>query len=137
MAEVTLVKEQLTSGMIDAGAALLRKLDDVGMAPTAAFWLFDAEINEWRLVLASPEVATLGPLAVYLKIGTAIRELPPTPTSVSLSSVVVMESDAELVRLLTVGLEREALMMASRASARVTRTIVAPPAGDLPGLGLS
>ncbi len=60
MAENTVVKDQLTNAMVEAGAELTKKLDEMGVATTAALWLFEPEVNEWRLVFASPEVTTRG-----------------------------------------------------------------------------
>ena len=45
MAEITVVKDQLTDAMEQAGAQLTRKLDEVGLLTTAASWLFVPEIN--------------------------------------------------------------------------------------------
>jgi hypothetical protein len=65
VAEGTVVKEQLTGAMIDAGAELTKKLDESGLPVTAALWLFVSDLNEWRLLFASPEVGTKGPRDVY------------------------------------------------------------------------
>src|SRR5437764_933855 len=62
---LVIAKEQLTKEMIDAGERLVAKLDEIGFPVTAAFWLFDREINEWRFTLATPETDTAGSLAVY------------------------------------------------------------------------
>jgi len=75
MAENTVVKEQLTDGMIEAGAELTRKLDELGLPLTAAYWYFMPETNEWRLLFASPEVSAKGPRSVYSKIDNAVQQL--------------------------------------------------------------
>ncbi len=102
MAENTVVKEQLTSAMIDAGAALTEKLDEMGVPPTAAFWLFDPEVNEWRLVFASPEVATKGPRHVYARIHQAIDQLQEKAAATPWFAITLMDADADLVRLLRI-----------------------------------
>jgi hypothetical protein len=102
MAENTIVKEQLTDSMIDAGAELTRKLDEIGLPVTASFWFFMPEVNEWRLFFASPDVGSLGPLKVYAKVNQAIEQLGPLGASVPLSAVGVLDSEAELVRRLKV-----------------------------------
>lgn len=56
-----MVKEQLTPAMVDAGADLTAKLDELGVPVTSALWLFVSDINEWRLLFASPEVSEKGP----------------------------------------------------------------------------
>jgi hypothetical protein len=99
-AENTVVKEQLTPEMIDAGAALTAKLDELGVPVTSALWLFAPEVSEWRLLFASPDVNTKGPRDVYKKIRTAIDELGPEAASVPLSVVGLLDPHADLVQLL-------------------------------------
>lgn len=100
MAENTVVKEQLTDAMIEAGAALTRKLDGAGIGITAAFWLFDPDLNEWRLLFASPDVSSKGPRDVYAKIRRAIDELGEQASAVPLSVIKLLDSEADLVRLI-------------------------------------
>ena len=107
MAENTVVKDQLTSAMVEAGAELASKLDEMGVATTAALWLFEPELNEWRLVFASSEVATRGPREIYEKIRLAISQLKEKATAVPLSAVVLMDANADLIRLLRVALKTD------------------------------
>jgi hypothetical protein len=87
----------LTSAMVDAGAELTRKLDQIGVPITAALWLFEAELNEWRLVFASPEVTTLGSRDVYDKVRQAIDQLQERAAPVPLSLVTLMDANADLI----------------------------------------
>lgn len=93
-----MVKEQLTDEMIEAGARLTAQLDEAGVPIVAALWLFQPEINEWRLLFASPEVGTQGPRAVYAKVRQALDGAgdPRLP----LSNIGVTDTDDDLVRLL-------------------------------------
>ena len=100
MVENTVVKEQLTDAMIDAGTELTQQLDRMGISTTAALWLFAPEINEWRLCLASPEVTVAGPRAVYEKIWQALDQLKDKASAAPLSVIRVLDADDELVRLL-------------------------------------
>ena len=100
MAENTVVKEQLTEPMIEAGELLVRKLDEMGVPVSSAFWLFDAEVNEWRLFLASPEVDAKGPLHVYGMIHEATRQLDPDSAEVLFLAVGLLSANAELPRLM-------------------------------------
>ncbi len=100
MAEGMVVKEQLTDAMIDAGAELTRKLDERGLSITAALWLFDPELGEWRLFFASPETGSKGPLAVYAVIHEAIDELGDKATAAPMSVIGLLGTEAELVRRL-------------------------------------
>jgi hypothetical protein len=76
MAEEVVVKEALTKEMIEAGAELLRHLDQSNLGISAALWLYNSEFNRWRLVIASPEVKTHGSLKVYKKIYALLAKMP-------------------------------------------------------------
>lgn len=86
--------------MIDAGAELVKKLDETGFVPTTALWLFQPDDNEWRLYLASPEVDTRGPRHVYKRIQNAIAEMGEAAAAVPFSSIGLLTTDSELVRLI-------------------------------------
>lgn len=88
--------------MIDAGAELTAKLDESGLPITTALWLFEPDLNEWRLLFASPEVATKGPRDVYEKIQKVVGKLGESASSVPLSIIGLMDANADLVRLLKV-----------------------------------
>ena len=103
MVENTVVKEQLTDAMIDAGAELTQQLDSMSLPIAAAFWLFAPEINEWRLCFASPEVTTAGPRVVYQKIWQALGQLKDKASAAPLSVIRVLDAEDELVRLLRAG----------------------------------
>lgn len=96
-----MLKEQLTPAMIDAGADLTTKLDEIGLSLSAAFWMFDVEINEWRLVFASPDLNTRGSQAVYMQIRQAIDQLGAKAEALPFSAISLLEPEADLVRRLT------------------------------------
>ena len=98
MAEDAIVKEQLTDEMIEAGARLTAQLDEAGVPIVAALWLFQPEINEWRLLFASPEVRTQGPRAVYAKVREAVDSV--AGPRLPLSNIGLMDTEDELVRQL-------------------------------------
>lgn len=104
MAENTVVKDQLTDAMVEAGAELTRKLDQVGLHTDAAFWLFMPETNEWRLLFASPEVSTQGPRSVYKQIRLALQQLGDKASATPLSVIGLLDDDAELIRLLKIAI---------------------------------
>ena len=105
MAENTVVKEQLTIAMVEAGAELTKKLDEMGVTTTAALWLFEPEVNEWRLIFASPEVGAKGPREVYERIRQAIDQLKEKAAAAPLSAVALMDADADLVRTLRMAIK--------------------------------
>lgn len=100
MAENTVVKEQLTDAMVDAGAELTRKLDELGLQVNAALWYFMPDVNEWRLLFASPEVSAKGPRSVYAKIGAAIQQLGAKAAATPLSAIGVLDDEDEIVKVL-------------------------------------
>ncbi len=102
MAENTVVKEQLTEEMVEAGAQLTSKLDEMGLPIAAALWFFAPDINEWRLLFASTEVSTKGPRDVYERIQSAIRALGDKASAAPLSVIGVVEADYPLVNLLRI-----------------------------------
>jgi hypothetical protein len=104
MAENTVVKDQLTSAMVEAGAELTRKLDESGLPTTAALWLFVPDMNEWRLLFASPEVSTQGPRKVYERVRLASEELGAKASAAPLSVIGLLDENAELVKLLRIAI---------------------------------
>ncbi len=100
MAENTVVKEQLTDEMIDVGAKLTQKLDELGLEIPVAMWFFLSDINEWRLYFASPKVATEGPQGIYRKIEDARATLGPEADRLPLSAIGLMDTNHQLVQLL-------------------------------------
>jgi hypothetical protein len=97
MAEEILVKEPLTENMIADGAALTRKLDEWGWPMVAAFWYFETEANDWKLMISSAKVNE-GPRKAYELIGQALDALP--GTSIKLHSTTLVAPDHPLVRTL-------------------------------------
>jgi hypothetical protein len=97
------VKEQLTEEMIDAGAELVEKLDEIQLPISAAFWFFIPDSNEWRLLIASGELPTSGPRSVYERIDTA-RASMRDPAASQLPNVGLLAPDHPLVQLLRTSL---------------------------------
>ncbi len=100
MAENTVVKDQPTSAMVEAGAGLTRQLDKNGLPTTAALWFFDPETSEWRLLFASPEVSTQGARTVYERIRLALEKLGDKASAAPLSIIGLRDENAELVKIL-------------------------------------
>jgi hypothetical protein len=75
MAEITLVRSDLTPGMIEAGRSLVVGLDQLGLGFEAAFWLMDEESAIWHLVLSTPAVKMDGPRSLYSKVHKVLLNL--------------------------------------------------------------
>jgi hypothetical protein len=104
MAENTVVKEQLTDEMIEAGAQLTQKLDELGLPIPVAMWFFLPDINEWRLMFASPQLSAEGPRAVYEKIEEARKALGTLAERLPLSAIGLLDTNHQLVQLLRITL---------------------------------
>ncbi|MGI9086744.1 MAG: hypothetical protein ACR2HH_03220 [Chthoniobacterales bacterium] len=65
MVNQLVVTQTLTEQMIQAGADLVRALDDAGMNVTSALWFYLEDSDTWRLIFGSPTVAAEGPKRFY------------------------------------------------------------------------
>lgn len=99
MAQEVVVKESLSEPMVRDGAALVERLDQAGWRPSAAFWFYLPDASSWRLMLASPDVATRGPREIYTVIQGALGRLEPGH-EIALDDISVLPADHPLVTLL-------------------------------------
>jgi len=110
MAEETLVNAALTPEMRAAGEALVRELDRRKFLAKAALWLYEAEREEWRLVIATPQ---RGPKRMYKTVQQAIAT---TESPIRLSSVTVRDTNHPLIRALSSSIGRGAGVSGTRIS---------------------
>jgi hypothetical protein len=97
MAEETLVKEALTDEMIKTGASLVEALDSQNLIVDAALWLYLSDTNQWRLLLASPEVHVEGPRKAYMRVLYARRNA--HVHGVSLENLAVLDTQDPFIQL--------------------------------------
>lgn len=95
-----MVTTTLTKEMIESGNALIRKLDEQGLHPDAAFWLYFPDIEKWKLVLAEVKLDKEGPKKIYKKIQDVISASKEDMPDISLDSVTLAKPDAPIVDLL-------------------------------------
>lgn len=95
-----MVEAHLTKEMIDAGAALVRKLDERGIQPDAAFWLYFPDIQTWKLVIAQAKVGSEGPKQMYRQIQELMEEFSQQIHELSLDDVTLSKPDAPIISLL-------------------------------------
>lgn len=103
MVEEVVVTESLSSKMIEAGAELVRRLDQMHFDVRSALWLYVSEVGTWRLIIASPEVKRGGPRNAYKKVQSALGEIQNEP-KVGLEHISVVDSHDPLVSLLRTAL---------------------------------
>lgn len=95
-----MVENQLRKELIDAGAALIRKLDESGLQPDAAFWFYFPDAQVWKLVVAEIKVGKNGPKEVYRLIQRMLGKGNPEFEELSLDDLALIKPDAPLVTLL-------------------------------------
>jgi hypothetical protein len=69
MVTLTLSKE-----LIEAGAVLVRKLDETGVQPNAAFWFYFPDIQQWKMVFAETKLGDEGPRQIYKNIQSILSQ---------------------------------------------------------------
>lgn len=100
MAEEVVVRESLSEAMINAGAELTHSLDDRGWPVAASLWFYFTDIEQWRLLLASPRVSEEGPKKAYQHVREALRSLPEDKPKIRLQYIAVAGASDSLVSLL-------------------------------------
>ena len=88
----------LTPEMQSAGEAVVRELDRRKVIAKAALWFYVPEQSDWRLLIATPEVRTIGPKKLYKTLQQVLLK---TESSVKLSSVGLLDSKDPLITLLS------------------------------------
>lgn len=95
-----MVETILRQELIEAGAALIRRLDESRLQPDAAFWFYFPDAQAWKLVLAEVKVGTQGPKEVYRQIQRLLLKEPKEFAELSLDAVALTKPDAPLINLL-------------------------------------
>lgn len=99
-----MVETILTKEMMEMGKVLVHKLDEHGVSPDAAFWLYFPEEQQWKLVIAELKVGTLGPKKIYRKIQQILAESPDELSGLSLDDITLARPDAQIIVLLRVAI---------------------------------
>ena len=95
-----MVEANLTKELIDAGARLVKKLDEGGLAPDAAFWLYSPEEQTWKLLLVDVKLAKKGPKAAYSEVQKILSKYAQELENIKLDDLVVERPDARIVGLI-------------------------------------
>lgn len=99
-----MVETILTKEMIEIGAILVRKLDERGLNPDAALWLYFPEEKQWKLVVVESELGILGPKKIYQKIQQILADSANELSGLSLDDVSLTKPDAPIIVLLRVAI---------------------------------
>ncbi len=99
MGEEAMVETSLTKELIEAGATLVRKLDESGLQPDAAFWLYFPDLQAWKLVLVEVKVGQVGPHKVYRDVQKTLTDAPELG-DLALDDVAIAKPDSPVVALL-------------------------------------
>ena len=92
-------KATLVDRDMQAGEALLKKLDEDKFKIKAALWLYMPDPEEWRLVFASPIVDTDGPIKAYEKVQSELQELDGR-SELSLQNIALVSPHDKLIMAL-------------------------------------
>jgi hypothetical protein len=95
-----MVESNLTRELIEAGAKLVKKLDEDGLAPDAAFWLYSPEEQTWKLLLAEVKLAKKGPKAAYSEVQKLLAKHADELANIKLDDLVIENPDSRIVGLI-------------------------------------
>lgn len=90
-------EKALVESLVEDAVRLIRKLDYDGNAPSLAAWYYYDDVDEWRLLMASPAFDKLLPkreLVAYQQLVEAITEL--GLSSLSVSDIKLLPTDSQL-----------------------------------------
>jgi hypothetical protein len=99
-------RKVLVETEIRSGERLLEQLDLAKIPVTAAFWLYADDAAEWRLVIVSPSVETLGPRQLYALLGVILMNPSGAPISIPLERIFLLsphDNRYQQVRLASLG----------------------------------
>lgn len=94
------VKEGLSTEMIEAGKELVQQLDKIKFTVHAALWLYLPDVNTWRFMIANPEVNTHGPTRAYRKVQNALSRIPRGTPQIELREITVVDTNDPLISMM-------------------------------------
>jgi hypothetical protein len=98
------VKEALSEQMMSSGAELIRRLDEAGFVVSAALWFYDSEANDWRFIIATPDLHRVGVRAAYKEVHLVVAAMP-KERSIPLKSISVVDPANPTISVLRVALK--------------------------------
>ena len=95
-----MVETELSKELIEAGAELLRRLDDRGLQPDAAFWFYYPDVEAWKLVFTMVKISKPGPKHAYQQIQKVLTAASDELKPLDLEDIVLAKPDSPMVSLL-------------------------------------
>ncbi len=102
MAKDTLVTENLSDSMIETGKLLIERLDKCNAEVKSAFWFYSSDDKIWKLIIASPLVASNGPREYYKKVIEANSTAKDDEKVISLNDIAVTDISNQIVQLVKI-----------------------------------
>jgi len=109
MVTEVVVKETISSEMIDLGADIVRRLDEAKFAVSAAFWFYLPESNVWRFFIANPRIRLDGVKQAYKKVQSILSTMPENKPRIELKDISIIDSNDALVSLLKMSIRAEGI----------------------------
>ncbi len=100
-----MVETILSKEMMELGAVFVRKLDEHGLRPDAALWLYFPEEEQWKLIISNSDVAKVGPKEIYRKIQEILAKYADEISELSLDDVALSKPDAPIISLLRIAIK--------------------------------
>ena len=100
------LKDTLNREMIDAGEALIQRLDANKKDIAAAIWMYYAEPKDWRLMLTTPIVKTKGPLSAYKMVQSVLHRYPDEFPLLDLQDITVVAPDDRVLEPFRIALKK-------------------------------
>ena len=96
-----MAKGALVDSLVKAGKTLVERLDDAGLNPSAALWLYRSETDNWTLVFATDEAQEHGVRAAYAQIQPVFREYESDLQPLKFDDITAVSPDEAII--LTIG----------------------------------
>jgi hypothetical protein len=91
--------EILVTFPLQDGKRLIERLEDEGFDIRADYWGYFPEPDEWRLVIAMPDVDKIGPTKIYLQIIPILSSMEP-PLHFGLDQIMLVSSNKRTIKAL-------------------------------------
>ncbi len=99
-----MAKTSLVDKYINDGRRLISALDRDGFLIDTAMWFYSEELDEWRLIVATPLVDQLGLRETLRRVQSIMGNL--TSISLSLSDISLLSPDNNLVNAIKTTVRR-------------------------------